>query len=122
MADTDAPQNRDPVTGRLLPGNNLNPGGRRRMPAEVRDMLEAATPKAAKTLCDALDANESYVIGVGDSARIETAPDYELRVKAANAILDRLYGKPVQAISGEDGGPAVVAVDLAAILERMARK
>lgn len=122
MADTKEPQNRDPETGRVIAGNSLNPGGRRRMPKEVRDMLDAATPKAAKTLVDALEAERAVVIGSGDAAYCEMVPDYDLRIKAANSVLDRMYGKPTQTIGGEDGGPAVVAVDLAAVLQRMVGK
>ncbi len=40
-------------------------------------------------------------------------PDHGERIKAANALLDRRYGKPNQAITGEDGGPLQVQnVDL----------
>ena len=36
------------------------------------------------------------------------------RVKAAEAILDRGWGKPAQAITGEDGGPLAVVIQGAA--------
>lgn len=83
-------------------------------------MLAAATPKAAQTLIAALDAEYAVVVGGGDSARMEMVPDYELRVKAANAVLDRVYGRPTTVVAGEDG-PVIVSVDLAAMLERIAR-
>lgn len=84
-------------------------------------MLEAATPKAAKTLIDALDAEYAVVVGGGRDAadHIEMVADYDLRVKAANAILDRMYGKPAQEITGPDGNPAVVSIDLASMLGRL---
>lgn len=84
-------------------------------------MLAAASPKAAKTLVDALEAERSIVVGGGDNAYIEQVPDVDMRVKAANAILDRVYGKPTAYVAGEDGGPAIVAVDLASMLQRLVR-
>jgi hypothetical protein len=72
------------------------------MDPEVREMLRAATPKAAQRLVEALDAERPIVVGNGAHAAVELHPDCDMRVRAANAILDRLYGKPTQAISGED--------------------
>jgi hypothetical protein len=89
----------------------------------VHEMLKAATPRAAKTLIDALDAERPVVVGRGRDApdEIEMVADYELRVKAANAILDRMYGKPAQEIIGAEGGPVTVAVDLASLLGRLVK-
>jgi len=52
----------------------------------------------------------------------DTAPP-AARVVAANAILDRGFGKPAQAIrhSGEDGGPVQVHHNVAAFIEEMKR-
>ncbi len=73
-------------------------------------MLEAASPHAAERLIQALDA-EKYV---GLDAR--AVPDWKARAVAADALFDRLYGKPAQSITGEDGGP--LKVDFAAIVEK----
>jgi hypothetical protein len=70
-----------------------NAGGRPRMSDEMREMLKAATPKAIKTLIDCLDE-----------------PDGRVRIQAANSLLDRLYGKPSQAITDEDGKPLRIGV------------
>lgn len=70
-------------------------------------MLLAATPKAAKALIMALEA------GGPD------APNFEIRIKAANAILDRVYGKAAQPITGEDGNP--LTFDITPLLERLAK-
>jgi hypothetical protein len=56
-------------------------------------MLEAKTKHAAKRLIEALDAkrvvhHEGKVVG--------TYVDHEMRVRAAEALLNRLYGKPPQ--------------------------
>lgn len=64
------------------------------MPQDIRDLLESAEPKAVKALVDALDATD-----------IDGRPDHDLRSRVADRILDRLRGKPAQAITGEDGGP-----------------
>lgn len=99
---------RDPATGRFQPGNSG--GGRRAIPPEVREILAAATPDAARRLIEALDATDG------------TSPDHEIRIKAANAILDRMYGRPAQAITGEEGGPLRLDVGIVDILRKLAEK
>lgn len=105
--------------GRFAKGN---PGGtgRKRMPEDLREMLAAACPAAAKRLIEALDAERAIVVPGGHGQGfVEHVPDWDLRVKASGVILDRVYGKPAQTITGEDGQPVAVAVDLAALLERL---
>jgi hypothetical protein len=97
---------RDSTSGRFVPG--YKGGGRRAIDPEVREMLTAATPDAARRLIDALDATD------GDE------PDHDMRVKAANAILDRVYGKPTQAIAGEDGEPLRIDIGVVDILKKLA--
>lgn len=99
MDDTDNPQNRDPKTGRVLPGNKLNPGGRPRMSDAERTMLADVAPIAIKKLIDGLEAMQY----VGMEGRPE--PHWKERREYANALLDRYYGKPNQAITDADGGP-----------------
>jgi hypothetical protein len=67
-------------------------------------LLGDAAPKAITALINALSADRTFLLGSGDDARLETAPDHDARIKAANSLLDRLYGKPAQAVTGEDGG------------------
>ncbi len=60
-------------------------------------MLEAATVHAAGRLIEALDALK--YVGIDGHA----VPDWKARSMAADALFDRLYGKPAQAITGENG-------------------
>lgn len=69
--------------GRFIQGNKG--GGRAPIAQDVRQMLKAATPKAAKLLIDTIDNEDAKM---------------ELRMDAAKTILDRVYGKPTQPIDG----------------------
>lgn len=79
-----------------------------------RELLADAETKAIKALVDALGAmktatHEGVVIRSDE-------PDHAERTKAAEKLLDRRLGKPVQSIAGEDGGPIQVeGVDLASL-------
>ena len=74
-------------------GKSGNPGGRPRIVAEVRELARAHTGKAVETLVSIMTNPKS-------------AP--AARVSAANALLDRGYGKPPQHVTGE-GCPVFVA-------------
>lgn len=80
--------------GQWLPGTSPNPAGRPRTPPEVKQMLERLTPLALAALADAV-----------------SGPDPRLRVIAAQEILNRTLGKPVQ--------PATVDVDPRQVLPQM---
>src|SRR6476469_9121262 len=69
-----------------------NPGGRPKVVAEVKELARAHTAEAIQTLVSIMTNPNS-------------AP--AARVSAANALLDRGYGKPPQHITG-DGGPSYV--------------
>ena len=73
-------------------GQSGNPGGRPKVIAEVKELARAHTGEAIETLVS-----------------IMTNPKFApaARVSAANALLDRGYGKPPQHITGE-GGPSFV--------------
>ena len=73
-------------------GRSGNPGGRPKVVAEVKELARKHTGKAIETL-------------VSIMANPKAAP--AARVSAANALLDRGYGKPPQHITGE-GGPSYV--------------
>lgn len=88
-------------------GRGSKPGERRggrvkgvpnKATAEIREIAREYTAVAIKALADVVQNSES------DAAR----------VSAANAILDRAYGRPSQsvAISGADGGPVRHAHEL----------
>lgn len=69
------------------------------MPDEIREMLAAASPHAAKRLIEALDA-EKVVHYLGQE--VGSYIDHDMRTKAALALMERLYGKTPQAIVTED--------------------
>ena len=73
-------------------GRSGNPGGRPKVVAEVKELARKHTGKAIETLVSIMDNPKA-------------AP--AARVSAANALLDRGYGKPPQHITGE-GGPSYV--------------
>lgn len=112
--DTEKPnenrQQRD-SRGYFLPGNKG--GGRRAISPEVIEVLQAATPAAAKRLVEGLDAMKY----VGMDAR--EVPDWRERREYVCALFDRLYGKPAQSITGKDGeslipeGAADITLELA---------
>lgn len=73
--------------GRFGAGNCANPGGRPRLPAEVKEMCRELTPEA---------------IGVAAAImRDEEAPEAS-RLKAVEVIVNRAYGTPVQAVELND--------------------
>ena len=69
-------------------GQSGNPGGRPKVIAEVKELARAHTGEAIETLVSIMTNPKS-------------AP--AARVSAANALLDRGYGKPPQHITGEGG-------------------
>lgn len=72
-------------------GGSPNPAGRPTMPAEIRQALEAATPKALARLIELLDSDDERTVLV-----------------AAKELMDRAYGK----------APAAVTVDAVAETQR----
>ena len=73
-------------------GQSGNPGGRPKEIAEVRELAREQTEFAIETL----------VRIAGDKKATHAA-----QVSAASALLDRGWGKPIQAMehTGKDGGP-----------------
>ena len=71
-------------------GMSGNPGGRPKLPAEMREMFQAKAPEAFEVLCKHLHATDPRV-----------------SVSAATQILDRAYGRPVQSIDVREDGPTV---------------
>ena len=53
------------------------------MPDDIKAMLAGATPDACKLLCDTVNDPEAKL---------------ELRIKCSEILLDRVYGKPQQAV------------------------
>ena len=71
--------------GRFKKGASGNPGGRPKIEglAEMREALKLLVPRAVEVLAEIMDDRNA-----SSSARLA----------AANAILDRVFGKPTQAI------------------------
>jgi len=67
------------------PGKSGNPGGRPKENAEVKRLAQSHGPRAIERLAELMN---------GDDPRVAVA--------ASQAILDRGFGKPVQAIVGDD--------------------
>jgi HEAT repeat protein len=83
------PKQRGEVTGKgFLPGQSGNPGGMKKDVAHARELARAHTATAVQTLVDLLRARSEAV-----------------RVAAAQALLDRGWGRPLAMVSGPDGGP-----------------
>src|SRR2546423_4516664 len=74
-------------------GQSGNPGGRPKVIAEVKELARAHTGEAIQTLVSIMTNPKS-------------AP--AARVSAANALLDRGYGKPPQHITTEGGTSYVI--------------
>lgn len=75
------------------PGKSGNPSGRPKVNTFVRDLAREHTEAAIKALAEALK-------------------DDRHRVAAATALLDRGWGKPVQEVTGADGGPLLGSIEV----------
>lgn len=72
------------------PGQSGNPGGRPKENNEVKALARAKSVLAMETLISIMESGEP-----------------KLALQAANAVLDRAYGKPPQSIVGDDDAPPV---------------
>jgi hypothetical protein len=68
------------------PGNNANPGGRPKVPEEIKEAFRKLTPTAIRVLTEILNDSEAK---------------HADRLKAVETVLDRSLGKAVQQIEGE---------------------
>lgn len=90
-------------------------GGRKKKvhPYDVlRKRFEEEAERYFKPFEDSLQAMKAVVVGNGGSARIELVEDMLTRMRAAEAVMDRIYGRPKQVneITGADGGALEVKV------------
>lgn len=79
---------------RWTKGQSGNPGGRPK-DSELREAARAHTKDAIATLVSVMKNKKAPAAA---------------RVTAACALLDRGYGKPNQAITGEDGEPLTIRI------------
>ncbi len=91
MSQHNSPPERD-VTGRWLPGRSGNPGGRPAGRGRVQALAAGHTEEAIAMLARLMRG------GASD----------DVRLRAAVALLDRAWGRPAQAVTGEDGGPVAL--------------
>lgn len=73
------------------PGKSGNPGGRPKLPEDVKHVRELARQYTAQAVAALVE-----VLGSDSAAG---------KVAAANALLDRGWGKSEQPITGPEGGP-----------------
>ena len=71
-------------------GESGNPSGRPKLPVEVRECFRAKAPQALEVLTRCLQSG-----------------DDRIAMMAAQAILDRGYGRPTQSIDVREDGPTV---------------
>ena len=78
---------------------------------DLRDRVAKDPDQILEPIFRALSATKSYA----KNGQMVTVPDYDVQLKAAGFVFDRLYGKPVQALehSGPDGNPLMVLLKLA---------
>ncbi len=74
-------------------GQSGNPGGRPKEFNEIKDLARQHSRAAVERLVEWMASDNP-----------------KASVSAAMALLDRGYGKPVQQVSGEDGGPLQLVV------------
>lgn len=105
VAEADDAQNREAKRARryagltpFKPGNNANPGGRPRLPAEVRSAAQGYTPSALKRL--------AALAGLSlDGKLVKPTGTPAVQLGAAQTLLDRAWGRAEQALhlSTDDG-------------------
>lgn len=89
----------------IRPGEVLNPGGRPKMDPEVKRILEAATPDAARRLVELLQSK-----------------DEKVSLAAIDQIFNRVYGRPVQQVDAEVRTTNVQQAHLQILLELQAKR
>ena len=77
----------------FIPGVSGNPSGRKKANPKVVKALRAATLQAVRVLISLLDSDDDNV-----------------RLKAANIILERELGKPIQPIGNDNEKPFLIKV------------
>jgi Family of unknown function (DUF5681) len=104
MADTPAKPHK-PNRGQFKKGQSGNPGGRPKMPDELKEAMQRLSDKAVKVLEDAME---------GDDPRA--------RILAANSVLDRGYGKPAQTVNAKIEGTDLSQAHLDALQALAAKR
>ncbi len=87
--------------GKFRPGVSGNPSGRPKESILVKELARTYTERAILVLAAALD-------------------DPKLRVQAAQALLDRGWGKPAQVVGGDPDGAPMTFKGLVEFVQRKA--
>ena len=87
-------------------GQSGNPGGRPKVPEELREAFRANSQDACDALCKIL--------------KDPAAKDSD-KIRAAEIILDRGYGKPTQAVDLEAAVTAPLTISFEGILDEWAK-
>jgi hypothetical protein len=95
MADSD---DNGAKAGRWTRGRSGNPGGRPKLPEEVKAQIRGLAPLAIAALAKALESDDERVV-----------------VAAATQILDRGYGKPAQTVNARIEGVDIAEAHLQAL-------
>jgi hypothetical protein len=90
-------------------------GGRKKkppLPQVMREMVEQRAGEVMQPYFDGLTALRPVVVGNGPHARLRMVEDPSVRLRAADAVFDRVYGKPKQTteLTGADGAAIAVHV------------
>jgi hypothetical protein len=94
-----------PLETRWQPGQSGNPSGRRPMPPEVVEALQAGSEVAAKRLVELCASNDERVA-----------------LAASEALLSRLYGKPTQQVDANVTTTNVQQAHLQILLDLQAKR
>ena len=86
--------NRDPTSGKFLPGNKANPGGRPKSELSITALIDqAVTADDWKFIFSTLLRNARRG-----------------NLKAIDMLLDRRFGKATQPLAGENGGAIPISI------------
>lgn len=84
------------ANGRYRPGQSGNPAGRPRVAGQLRELMRELTPEAIEAVKQAVRNYHG---------------DMRMAMEAAKLVLAYGYGKPPQAITGEEGeGPVEMVI------------
>lgn len=101
--------------GGWRPGSGRKPGSVNRTTAEVREIAQKYGPDAIEEA-----ARLAGLVRDETGNQVGAATTERARIAALMIVLDRAYGRPMQPIVGEDGGPVGVSLFEDILRERIA--
>ncbi len=85
-------------------GQSANPGGRPKRTPEIRALIKQGGEAGMRKIIAHIDD-----------------PDARISLDASKYMVDQWIGKPVQAITGEDGAPLLMPLDLSRMTDEQLR-